>query len=190
MSFPPSGPVQDWDPPPVSGKQSPLQAAAGADERVCLVDAGGPDAPIIDHQAFEDIVRRWQGKVTEIDETLRSEEPLAPSEGFTQGVMEAVALEKGARPRVARLRLALLVGALLLLLMGTLALVALASGGQPAAETTLPTVLSRLHPNLEWVVTSGRRLLVATLALAIVLLVVRRAERTVSRGGRGLWRAG
>jgi hypothetical protein len=102
--------------------------------------------------------------MSEIHDALRAEEPMAPSEGFAHGVMEAVALERRAPPRVARRWLALLLGALLLLLAGAVALAALASGGQSAAETTLPAALGRLHPQIEWVATSGRRVLVATLA--------------------------
>jgi len=119
--------------------------------------------------------------MAEIDELLRSEPPVEPSSGFARAVMQAVETEKHLPPPATRSRLAVVAGALLLLVVvaAALALATLAAGGPPAPDAWLPTPSARLRTFLEWAAHSGSRLLVAALGLVAVLLLVRRAERSV-----------
>jgi hypothetical protein len=119
--------------------------------------------------------------MADLDDALRSDEaPGEPSPRLAASVMEAVRLEKEAPPPASARRVAWSVGALALLaLVGLLSLAILTGAMNGPIEILAGTESGRVGAWLEWVATSGARLLVATLGLVAVMLLVRRAERSV-----------
>jgi hypothetical protein len=119
--------------------------------------------------------------MADIDDALRSDEaPEEPSPRLAASVMEAVRLEKDAPPAASPRRMAWGMGALSLLALfvfASLSLLARGTGGP--VEIVTGTDSGHVEAWLEWVATSGGRMLVATVALVAVILLVRRAERSV-----------
>lgn len=118
--------------------------------------------------------------MADVDDELRSEEPVAPSPSFVGAVMETVRLERRAPPPLRPPLLALVAScAALLAVAGALVVGVLGSTGHSAAGAGLVEAISRLRPYLQWATSSGARMLLASLGLVIAILVARRAERSL-----------
>jgi hypothetical protein len=124
---------------------------------------------------------KTEDEMADIEDALRSDEaPGEPSPRLVASVMEVVRLEKDAPRPASHRRLVWATGALsLLALLGLLSLSILTRGTGGPVEILAGTDSGRVAVWREWVVTSGARLLLATVALVAVILLVRRAERSV-----------
>jgi hypothetical protein len=117
----------------------------------------------------------------DIDDALRSDDPpVGPSPHLATSVMEAVRLEKSAPPPPRTTRMAWATGGLsVLILLAVLALGILSEGMRGPGETLLEAGSGHMARWLEWGWTSGSQMLWAAIGLVAIVLLVRRAERTL-----------